>query len=221
MTATAAARAAEAWVPHDESHREWAELTARAPQLAATMRRYLVQLSTFLAPASVAVADHTLRQLARWLTTTTEVTIVADISRTHVEDYKVWLAAQPGAKGPTLSKNTQRQPFSAPKRAMIEPPTTGPTAVDSDTVVPNRPNALPRSAPLNSSWINPVFCGVSMPAAMPCNSRAATSIVSLTAAPASALVNTNADSANRNIRRLPSTSPSLPPDTSTSPNVSA
>lgn len=109
MTATAAARAVEVWVPHVESHREWAELTARAPQLAATMRRYLVQLSTFLAPASVEVADHTLRQLARWLTTATDVTVVADIGRAHIEDYKVWLAAQPGAKGPTLSKNTQRQ----------------------------------------------------------------------------------------------------------------
>jgi len=28
---------------------------------------------------------------------------------THVEDYKVWLAAQPGCTGPTLAKNTQRQ----------------------------------------------------------------------------------------------------------------
>ncbi len=38
----------------------------------------------------------------------TEVTVVADITRTHIEDYKVWLAAQPGAKGPTMAKNTQR-----------------------------------------------------------------------------------------------------------------
>jgi len=28
---------------------------------------------------------------------------------THVEDYKVWLAAQPGCTGPALAKNTQRQ----------------------------------------------------------------------------------------------------------------
>ena len=32
------------------------------------MRRYLLQLATFLAPRSVEVADSTLRQLARWLT---------------------------------------------------------------------------------------------------------------------------------------------------------
>ncbi len=40
------------WIPNDESHREWAVLSAEAPQLAATMRRYLVQLTTFLAPGA-------------------------------------------------------------------------------------------------------------------------------------------------------------------------
>ena len=73
------------------------------------MRRYLVQLTTFLAPRSVDVADSTLRQLARWLVAETDVATVSDITRTHIEDYKVWLAAQPGCKGPTLAKNTQRQ----------------------------------------------------------------------------------------------------------------
>ena len=106
---TAADTLAEPWIPCDESHREWAELAARAPQLTATMRRYLVQLTTFLAPRSVDVADHTLRQFARWLTTSTDVTTIAGITRGHVEDYKVWLAAQPGTKGSTLAKNTQRQ----------------------------------------------------------------------------------------------------------------
>ena len=101
--------AVEAWFASPESHREWPELSVRAPQLAATMRRYLLQLSTFLAPRSVDAADQTLRQFARWLTTHTDVTVVADISRSHIEDYKVWLAAQPGLKGPTLAKNTQRQ----------------------------------------------------------------------------------------------------------------
>ena len=31
------------------------------------------------------------------------------LARTHIEDYKVWLADQPGASGATLAKNTQRQ----------------------------------------------------------------------------------------------------------------
>ena len=73
------------------------------------MRRYLVQLTTFLAPRSVDVADNTLRQFTRWLTRHTDVTTVAGITRANIEDYKVWLAAQPGVKAATLSKNTQRQ----------------------------------------------------------------------------------------------------------------
>jgi site-specific recombinase XerD len=106
---TAAEAVVEPWIPSDVSHREWAELAARAPQLTATMSRYLVQLSTILAPRSVEAADYTLRQLAGWLTEHTDITAVADISRSHFEDFKVWLAARPGTKAPTLAKNTQRQ----------------------------------------------------------------------------------------------------------------
>ena len=62
------------------------------------MRRYLLQLTTFLSPRSVDVADSTLRQLARWLVANTDVSSVADIARGHIEDYKVWLAAQPGPR---------------------------------------------------------------------------------------------------------------------------
>ena len=80
-----------AWVPESESEREWAAAQRGAPQLAGTMGRYLTQLSTFLAPRSVEAADNTLRQLARWLVAETDVTVVAGITRTHVEDYKVWL----------------------------------------------------------------------------------------------------------------------------------
>jgi site-specific recombinase XerD len=102
MTAVEALRAPDA------SNREWEVLSARAPQLAATMRRYLIQLSTFLAPRSVDAADITLRQFARWLTDHTDVTVVATITRTNIEDYKVWLAAQPGTNGGAIAKNTQR-----------------------------------------------------------------------------------------------------------------
>jgi site-specific recombinase XerD len=93
----------------DASDRDWLVLSARAPQLAATMRRYLVQCSTFLAPRSVDAADNTLRQFARWLTTNTNASIVAEITRTNIEGYKVWLAAQPGTNGGVIAKNTQRQ----------------------------------------------------------------------------------------------------------------
>ena len=98
----------EAWFPSNASNCEWAQMSGAAPQLVATMRRYLVQLTTFLAPRSVEVADQTLRQFTRWVTTATDIAVVADIERRHVEDYKVWLAAQPGQKGQLLAKNTQR-----------------------------------------------------------------------------------------------------------------
>ena len=94
-------------LPPSASEREWGVLAPRAPQLVATMNRYLTQLGTLLAPRSVEMADQTLRQFARWLTSATDVTLVAGITRTHIEDYKVWLAAQPGAEG-TMAKNAQR-----------------------------------------------------------------------------------------------------------------
>ncbi len=62
---TAAQAVVEPWIASDVSRREWAELAARAPQLTATMRRYLVQLSTFLPPRSVEAADMTLLQTGR------------------------------------------------------------------------------------------------------------------------------------------------------------
>jgi site-specific recombinase XerD len=102
---------AEASLPArpDASEDEWAALGAAAPELVATLRRYLVQVSTFLAPRSVEAADNTLRQLARWLSTEGSTTAIAEITRTDLEDYKVWLAAQPGIHGQTMAKNTQRQ----------------------------------------------------------------------------------------------------------------
>jgi site-specific recombinase XerD len=106
---TALAAAVDGWTSTPVSHREWAELSMTAPQLAATLRRYLVQLTTFLAPRSVDAADNTLRQFACWLVDHTEVEVVADIARGNIEDYKVWLAAQPGAKSALMAKNTQRQ----------------------------------------------------------------------------------------------------------------
>ncbi|MGH3476943.1 MAG: tyrosine-type recombinase/integrase [Nocardioidaceae bacterium] len=97
------------WMSRPSGVREWSELSAQAPHLVVTMRRYVLQLTTFLAPRSVVTADDTLRQFARWLLVSTDVTAVADISRGHFEDYKVWLAARTGVKAPTMAKNTQRQ----------------------------------------------------------------------------------------------------------------
>ena len=101
----------ETWVPQSESEREWVLLSAASPQLAATMGRYLTQLGTFLAPRSVEAADNTLRQLARWLVAETDVTIVAGITRTHIEDYKV-LVGRPTRQ--RRSEPGQEHPAPAP-----------------------------------------------------------------------------------------------------------
>jgi site-specific recombinase XerD len=98
----------EPWIPENASDREWVVLAAACPVAAATIGRYVQQLATFLAPRSVEVADTTLRQLVRWMAAETDVTTVAGLTRTHLEDYKVWLAAQPGISGGTMAKNTQR-----------------------------------------------------------------------------------------------------------------
>ena len=106
---SAAEAAAAPWSAAPVSQREWAAFSAEAPNLAATMRRYLMQLTTFLAPRSVDAADGTLRQFTRWLIDNTGIAAVADIGRGDFEDYKVWLASQPGAKTALMAKNTQRQ----------------------------------------------------------------------------------------------------------------
>jgi integrase len=100
---------------HDESvsavGAQWAAIAARAPVLASTMGRYLSQAATFLAPASVEVADQSLRSFASYVVDhEPRLDTAAAIDRDVAEDYKVWLAAQPGrAAGAGLSVNTRRQ----------------------------------------------------------------------------------------------------------------
>ena len=87
---------------------DWAELAAVAPVLVSTMGRYLAQAQTFLAPASVRAASISLRQFAHWLTASTDVRCVADITRDDVEGFKVALAARSGKTG-SISTNTRAQ----------------------------------------------------------------------------------------------------------------
>jgi len=55
------------------------------------MRRYLDQIACSLQPGSVCDADLSLRCFATFLTQQApEVTSVADVTRTHIEDYKPW-----------------------------------------------------------------------------------------------------------------------------------
>jgi hypothetical protein len=73
------------------------------------MRRYLRQLGTFPAPASVAAAENALRQLARRMITEAGLAAVGDIRRDDIEDYKVRLAARPRAGRATITAETHRQ----------------------------------------------------------------------------------------------------------------
>ena len=88
---------------------EWAQIATAAPQVATLMHRYLRQLGTFLAPRSVDAAGSALRQLARWMVTEAGLTAVGDVRRDDIEDYKVWLAAQPRGGGQTITAETHRQ----------------------------------------------------------------------------------------------------------------
>jgi site-specific recombinase XerD len=89
---------------------QWVAIAARAPALASMMGRYLGQIATILAPASVDAADLSLRQFARYLVDhEPHIDTIAAVDRDVAEDYKVWLAAQPGHNGQGLSVNSRRQ----------------------------------------------------------------------------------------------------------------
>ncbi len=109
-------RAAETGKAQDNAQRagsvaagEWAQLRAEAPQAVATIHRYLRQLGTFLAPASVNAAENAPRQFARWLVTEAQIRAIADAGRDDIEDYKVWLAGKHRSAGQVISRETHRQ----------------------------------------------------------------------------------------------------------------
>lgn len=87
---------------------EWDIIAAQAPVMANTMARFLAQTATFLAPTTIEATDGCLRRLGLWLIDTTNVRAIAHIDRTTMEDFKVWLADQPGNAG-GLSANSRRQ----------------------------------------------------------------------------------------------------------------
>ena len=88
---------------------EWAQIEAAAPLVAALVHRYLRQLGTFLAPASVDAAENALRQFARWLITDAGLDSIGAVHRDDIEDYKVWLAGKHRSAGQVISRETHRQ----------------------------------------------------------------------------------------------------------------
>jgi integrase len=90
--------------------RHWAEITRRAPRMAATMQDYLDQLAVSSRPSTVQAAALALRHLAEHITQTyPDCTSVAAIERRHIESYKLALAARPGKRdNKTVSAQTIR-----------------------------------------------------------------------------------------------------------------
>src|ERR1700745_3330301 len=85
----------------------WAELEPAVPQIAATMRRYLIQIGCVLRPGSVGGADLALRSFAGFLAETGPgVANLAAGARRRIEDYKPWRAARPGQNKPKLTPAT-------------------------------------------------------------------------------------------------------------------
>lgn len=86
---------------------DWDHLAARAPDVVATMRRYLDQLACVLRPGSVRGADLALRSLAAFLAEhAPDLATVADINRRRIEDFIRWLAARPGRDGARITPAT-------------------------------------------------------------------------------------------------------------------
>jgi integrase len=75
----------------------WPDIAARAPQLAATMTEYLAQIAVSSRPGTVVSAGLALRVFASHvIETDPQCVCAADISRRHIESYKVAVAARPG-----------------------------------------------------------------------------------------------------------------------------
>jgi integrase len=84
----------------------WPQVIVAAPQMAATMARYLDQLAVSARPGTVVSVDLTLRQFAGSVTASDpSCRTMAQVTRRHFEDYKRWLARRPGKHG-TLSATT-------------------------------------------------------------------------------------------------------------------
>ena len=91
-------------------HRDWEVVVARAPQLAVTGWRYLDQIALSFRPATIDVADNTLRCFAGYLVNThPDVSGFVDVRRNHVEGFKTFFAAHFTIKGIPPARNTIRQ----------------------------------------------------------------------------------------------------------------
>lgn len=87
-------------------------MLAQAPLFAVPAWRYLDQLAVWMRPATVDVADNTLRCFARFLVVEhPDLVGFADVRRVHVEGFKLFFVAHITAAGRLPALNTIRQRF--------------------------------------------------------------------------------------------------------------
>lgn len=93
-------------------HHDWDRVVAHAPLFAVTAWRYLDQLAISMRPATVDVADNTLRCFAGFLVAEhPDLGGFVDVRRTHVEGFKLFFVAHITAAGKLPARNTIRQRF--------------------------------------------------------------------------------------------------------------
>ena len=115
-----------------------------------------------------------------------------------------------------MRKKIARQETSS----VSQPPSSGPSASAIADTPAQVPIALPRSSGGNALEMIERVPGIMNAAPTPCTAREATSQPSLGAKPIVADASENTTTPNRNIRRRPKMSPSRPPVTSSTANVS-
>jgi integrase len=92
------------------SELEWNEIARRAPKLAAAAGRYLEQISLSLQPASVVVADGSLRIFCRYLVEEHPRTkTFKAVGRAEIEGFKAALARRITPQGKPVTANLRRQ----------------------------------------------------------------------------------------------------------------
>jgi site-specific recombinase XerD len=90
---------------------DWDEIARRAPQLTATLRRYVIELQRSTTPGAVDTVDRVLRQFAGHVTEIDpRCRKTAGIRRAHIEEYLSWAAARRSERrGPRMSTATLRR----------------------------------------------------------------------------------------------------------------
>jgi len=89
----------------DKSAARAAAWAAVAPRLAATLLGYIEQMRLSLRAATIVSLEGALREFAGWLVREApEVSAVALLRRSHIENYKLHLAGRDSARGGRLSK---------------------------------------------------------------------------------------------------------------------